>query len=86
VKNAWESSLQEIWKMTSLKKNEYEILAQFGENLGKHDRLTEQKHITLTITHLEREEADAYERQQRYEKMVKSMGFLLGLLIVILLM
>lgn len=86
VKNAWETSLQEIWKMTSLKQNEYEILAQFGENLGKHDRLTEQKNINLTITHLEREEADAYERQQRYEKMVKSMGFLSGLLIVILLM
>ncbi|MBS4173429.1 stage III sporulation protein SpoIIIAB [Bacillus sp. FJAT-49736] len=86
VKNAWESSLQEIWKMTSLKQNEYEILKQFGENLGKHDRLTEQKNIHLTITHLEREEKDAYDRQKRYEKMVKSMGFLTGLLIVILLM
>jgi stage III sporulation protein AB len=86
VKSAWESSLQEIWKMTSLKQTEYEILNQFGENLGKHDRLTEQKQIILTLTHLEREEVDAREKQQRYEKMVKSLGFLSGLLIVILLM
>ncbi|GIN85515.1 stage III sporulation protein AB [Heyndrickxia sporothermodurans] len=86
VKIAWEESLQEIWKMTALKKNEYEILIQFGETLGKHDRVTEQKQIILTLTHLEREEAEARDKQQRYEKMMKSFGFLSGLLIVILLL
>jgi stage III sporulation protein AB len=39
----------------------------------------------LALTHLEREEADAYERQSKYEKMVKSLGFLSGLLLIILL-
>ncbi|MGE8204481.1 stage III sporulation protein SpoIIIAB [Heyndrickxia sp. NPDC080065] len=86
VKVAWKESLQEIWKMTALKKSEYEILLQFGETLGKHDRATEQKQIILTLTHLEREEEEARDKQQRYEKMVKSLGFLSGLLIVILLL
>lgn len=86
VKIAWGESLKEIWKMTALKKSEYEILVQFGETLGKHDRVTEQKQIILTLTHLEREEEEARDKQQRYEKMMKSLGFLSGILIVILLL
>ena len=85
VKEAWETSLKEVWKMTALKQGEFEIMKQFGETLGRHDRLSQQKHIMLTLTHLEREEADAYQNQAKYEKMVKSLGFLSGLLLIILL-
>jgi stage III sporulation protein AB len=85
VKEAWETSLQEIWKTTALKQGEYEILLQLGENLGKHDKYTEQKQIILALTHLEREEEEARDRQQRYEKMAKSIGVLTGLFIIILL-
>ena len=70
VRAAWENSLQEVWRMTAFKQGEYEIMKQFGE----------------TLAHLEREEADALDRQSRYEKMLKSLGFLSGLLLVILLM
>lgn len=86
VKDAWEESLIEIWKFTALKKGEFEIMRQFGETLGRHDRTSQQKQIQLALTHLEREEADAYEKQATYEKMVKSLGFLSGLLLVILLL
>ncbi|MGG3737899.1 stage III sporulation protein SpoIIIAB [Aeribacillus pallidus] len=86
VKNAWEDSLNEIWKWTPFKETEYEILLQFGENLGKHDTMAQQKQILLTLSHLDREEEEAREKQQRYEKMVKSLGFLAGLLLIILLM
>ncbi|APH04445.1 stage III sporulation protein SpoIIIAB [Bacillus weihaiensis] len=86
VKDAWEESLKEIWRFTAFKQGEYEVLKQFGETLGQHDRLSQQKHIKLTLTHLEREEAEAVDRQRRYESMVKSLGVLLGLLLVILLM
>lgn len=86
VKVAWDESLQEIWKLTAFKQGELEVLKQFGETLGQHDRVSQQKHIKLTLTHLEREETDAVDRQNRYERMVKSLGFLSGLLLVILLM
>lgn len=85
VKAAWDESLNELWKQTAFKQGEYEIMKQFGETLGRHDKVSQQKHIQLTITHLEREEADANEKQLKYEKMVKSLGFLSGLLLVILL-
>lgn len=86
VSNAWSESLDEIWGMTAFGQGEYEVLRQFGETLGQHDREHQQKHIRLALTHLEREENDAREKQERYEKMVKSLGFLSGLLIVILLL
>ncbi|KKK33230.1 stage III sporulation protein SpoAB [Mesobacillus campisalis] len=83
---AWEESLKLTWKDTALRRGEFEILKQFGETLGRHDRYSQQKQIILTMTHLEREEADACDRQLKYEKMVKSLGFLSGLLLIILLM
>ncbi|MEG9297331.1 stage III sporulation protein SpoIIIAB [Mangrovibacillus sp. Mu-81] len=86
VKKAWEDSLDEVWKLTAFKSGEFEILKQFGENLGKHDLITQQKHIHLALKHLEREETEAVERQRKYEKMTKSLGFLSGLLLIILLL
>ncbi|MCM3650348.1 stage III sporulation protein SpoIIIAB [Metabacillus litoralis] len=86
VKGAWEESLQEVWSYTAFKQGEYEVLKQFGETLGQHDRISQQKHIKLTLSHLEREEADAIDRQNRYERMMKSLGVLSGVLLVILLM
>lgn len=85
VKSAWEDSLKEVWKLTAFKQGEYEIMKQFGETLGRHDRISQQKQILLALTHLEREEADACEKQAKYEKMVKSLGLLSGILLVILL-
>lgn len=86
VKTAWETSLKRVWKQLALKQGEYEILVQFGETLGQHDRLSQQKQIQLAMIHLEREESDATDRQNKYEKMMKSFGFLSGVLIIILLL
>lgn len=86
VSTAWRASLDEIWKSTAFGQGEYEVLRQFGDTLGQHDREHQQKHIRLALVHLEREENDAREKQGRYEIMMKNLGFLTGLLIVILLM
>ena len=67
--------MKEVWGITALKKNEFEIMKQFGETLGRHDRVSQQKQILLTLTHLEREESEASDKQQKYEKMMKSLGF-----------
>lgn len=86
VKQAWDDSLYEVWNMTAFAQGELEVMRQFGETLGQHDRIHQQKQIRLTLSHLEREELDARERQEKYSKMMKSLGFLTGLLLVILLM
>ena len=81
---AWEKGLEDTWKLTALSQGEYEIMQQFGATIGQTDRTNQQKQILLALTHLEREEHEARERQSRYEKMFKSLGFLFGLLIILL--
>jgi len=86
VQEAWDESLSRVRHQTAFGKGDREVILQFGTTLGRHDRNHQQKHIRLTISHLEREEAEARDAQQRNEKMIKSLGFLAGLLIVLLLM
>jgi stage III sporulation protein AB len=85
VSEAWNEALREMISELSLNENDIEILTQFGGTLGQHDREHQQKQIRLTILHLEREELDAKDAQVRYEKMMRNLGLLGGLLIVILL-
>jgi len=80
----WEDRLQQYWPMSALGDGEKEVMRQFGQTLGQHDFTGQQKHIRLALSHLERELEDAREQQQRYSKMVKSLGFLTGLLLILL--
>ncbi len=81
----WEECVLGFIDESSLSSNEKEILLQFGRTLGQHDFGQQQKHIQLTIKHLERELQDARDDQDKYGKMAKSLGFLTGLFIVLLL-
>ncbi len=47
VREAWIDSLKENWKLTAFQQTEYEILQQFGETLGQHDRESQQKTYSL---------------------------------------
>lgn len=86
VSEIWKESLDEIKEIAALKNTEYEVLIQFGETLGQHDRESQQKHIILAINHLEKEEIEAKDNQLKYERMVRSLGFLSGVLIVLILL
>lgn len=85
VSEAWNESLQETVPHLCLNGNDVEILTQFGATLGMHDREHQQKQIRIALHHLEREETDAKDAQIPYEKMMRNLGLLGGLLIVILL-
>jgi len=85
LQEAWNEAVYHFWQRTALKKNEQDILLQFGVTLGQSDRENQEKQIHLALTHLEREELEAREAQAIYEKLWNTMGFLAGLLIVLLL-
>ncbi|CAM5792624.1 MULTISPECIES: stage III sporulation protein SpoIIIAB [Brevibacillus] len=72
------------WQQTSLRKQERDVLTSLGQVLGSSDREDQQKHLRLAVTHLRGLEEEARAEQNRYEKMYKSLGFLCGLLVVIL--
>ncbi|SFP23095.1 stage III sporulation protein SpoIIIAB [Salibacterium halotolerans] len=84
VDEAWSKSLNQVWPLTALAFREKEILYQFGSTLGRHEKMQQQKQIRLAMIHLEKEEQEAKETEKRYEKMAKSLGFLSGLLIIVM--
>ena len=81
----WESRVDQLIKSADFKPNEREILQQFGRTLGQHDLRQQQKHIQLAMLHLDREMEEAVEEHRKYGKMARSLGFLSGMFIVILL-
>ena len=85
AQEAWELSIKHVWKKTSLKRAEQDILLQFGKTLGKHDLEQQQKQIRLALTHLEREEREAEENQKAYGNLYRRLGLLAGLLVTLLL-
>ncbi len=80
----WRQGIEQKWYRTALRKPEKEILLNLGYVLGSSDREDQQKHIRLTVAHLNNLEQEARVEQTKYEKMYKSLGFLGGLLVVIL--
>lgn len=79
----WIEEVSKLIKRSSLEKNEAELLNQFGKNLGQYNISEQQKQIHLTMMHLKRELDEAIEDRDKYEKLTKSIGFLIGLFIVI---
>jgi stage III sporulation protein AB len=77
-------AMQKQWPQTALRKQERDVLASLGQVIGSSDREDQQKHLRLAVTHLRGLEEEARAEQAKYEKMYKSLGFLGGLLVVIL--
>lgn len=84
--SVWSQHVDELDQLSSIGKNEKEILKQFGRTLGQHDFNQQQKHIQLAVHHLDRELEEARDNEFKYSKMAKSLGLLCGLFIVLLLL
>lgn len=81
----WQQSFLHLQNISSLKEPEIEIMLQIGKILGKSDRINQQKNLRVALTHLQTEEQNALEQQKRYERLSRTLGVLVGILLVILL-
>ncbi|MFT8364209.1 MAG: stage III sporulation protein SpoIIIAB [Sporolactobacillus sp.] len=86
LQTAWRTATLDYWPETAMKASEREIILQFGTTLGTEDAVNQKKHIQLAISHLDAEETEARQEQATYEKMWRSLGFLAGLLIVLIML
>ncbi len=82
----WEKEVSKLIRHSYLGKNEGEILYQFGRSIGQHDFSQQQKHIFLTMSHLDRELQESRDEQLKFANMAKSLGLLLGIFIVLVLL
>lgn len=83
-RDSWEQAVKSQWEATSMRKNEQAVLIRLGSTLGISDKEDQMKHIHLALLQLKAEEDAARDDQGRYEKMWKSLGILIAVLIVIL--
>lgn len=84
ISTIFSNTLEAYIPKMQLKEQDIEILKQFGETLGKHDRYMQQKQIEIALTHLTRLEKEAHINQSNYVGMFQTMGVLAGMLIIIL--
>ena len=67
-----------------MRAGEQAVLIRLGSSLGISDKDDQLKHIKLALLQLKAEEDAAKDDQGRYEKMWKSLGILIAVLVVIL--
>ncbi|GIM44563.1 stage III sporulation protein SpoAB [Collibacillus ludicampi] len=85
VSEVFRDVLHEWMPRLHLRKQDIEILIQFGETLGISDREDQIKHIALACSSLSAEEEEARDESMRLGRMWRYMGALLGIAVVILL-
>lgn len=83
TRDGWQNAVNQYWRATQMKDNEKMTVSQLGNTLGLTDREDQVKHLRLAINQLQSEEELAKDDERRYEKMWKSLGVLIGVLVVI---
>lgn len=86
VGEAFCQSIDDTRDQMSLSKEDIETLKSFGNSIGNSDIEGQVKSFKMIIKQLDSQEIKAEESKDKNEKMYKSLGFLGGLAIVILLL
>lgn len=84
VRDAWSDAIEKVLADTAFNKTDMELLRGFGNILGSSDREDQQKHFKLFYAQLKHHEDIAEEERRKNEKMYKSLGFLSGLVLFII--
>ena len=79
-----QQALSNHWRNTSMKASEKDVLHQLSFTLGTSDRQDQMKHLALAAQQLKHEESTAREELDKYGKLSKNLGLLVGILVVIL--
>jgi len=82
---AWERALEKYYPRTALKSGDLSILRNLGGSLGISDREDQIKHLRLAMEQINAETISAEDEAARNVKLWSYLGFLAGLLVVLLL-
>lgn len=82
----FQAALHECRDKLSMTNEDMEILKSFGYTLGSSDTLNQIKNFNMVIKQIEAQETKAEESRRKNEKMYKSLGFLSGLAITVILL
>lgn len=82
---SWARAVEGLIQESSLNRVDRELITDFGKVLGSSDREDQKKHFELLYIQLKQNEDQAEEERRKNEKMYRSLGFLSGIVIFILL-
>ncbi|OPX86579.1 MAG: stage III sporulation protein SpoAB [Pelotomaculum sp. PtaB.Bin104] len=82
---AWDRALRKYYPGTALKPGDLAVLQRFGASLGISDREDQIKHLHLVMEQIDAETADAENESARNVKLWSYLGFIGGILVVLLL-
>lgn len=85
VEQVWGRILAEHRAYLAFHQSDYAVLTRFAEGLGKHDLYTEKQQLENFRIHLQMLCERAKEKVEKESKMTRSLGVLIGLLLVIIL-
>ncbi len=85
MEEAWSDAMDKHLNCGSLNKADKEIIKNIGKVIGKSDREDQKKHFLLLYAQLNQQEERAEDERRKNERMYKSLGFLLGAAIYIIL-
>ncbi|KUO50564.1 MAG: hypothetical protein APF76_07910 [Desulfitibacter sp. BRH_c19] len=81
----WRTGLNRLAEESSLKKEELDVLDDFGIGLGGSDREEQLKNLLMVQEQLKVIESNAENERNKYERMYKTLGVLAGIALVLIL-
>lgn len=85
IDSAWQKGIAEFKSLWPIEQEEWSLLSQIGEVLGKTDRASQSSFIKMMREKFAVQEKKAEEDRTRKEKLYKNLGILGGLAIVLVL-
>lgn len=85
LESAWFKAVDQLLSESNIDMQDGELIKDFGKVLGGSDREDQKKHFELLYIQLRQHEEMAEDARKKNEKMYKSLGFLSGLVIFIIL-
>lgn len=82
----WSNTLNTYKGQTYLNNEDIQYIIDFGKNLGYLDKSMQHKNIKLFVNYIDEEMNVINQQKEKTSKMYRSLGFLLGLLVIIVLM
>lgn len=83
--DAWTFAADEVLSDSALQRADIELIKSFGSILGSSDRRDQKKHFELFYLQLKHQEDAALEEIKRSSRMYRSLGFLLGIAVFVVL-
>lgn len=85
VREAWVNCAEAVFIESPFKRADIELIKSFGSILGSSDREDQKKHFELFYLQLKHQEDAALEEIKKSAKVYRSLGFLLGIAVFIVL-